>query len=100
MPVQDGADDRLRVVGFANISRHRGADLADLLSRCLEHVLTPTGDHDCRAAPGELGGGGLAEVRPPARDERDLARKEIVGEDSRRVRLYSPMTLMTSRFDR
>jgi hypothetical protein len=85
---------------FADVSYHPGATRADLSTGRLEDILAPPRNHDRRAAAGELGGGCLAEVRASSRDERDAAAEKVVGEDARGLRLYSPMTLITSRFDR
>ena len=81
MLLQDGANDSLGVLAFANVSCHPRAALAHLTAGCVKDVLTPTREHDRRAAPGEFGGGRLAQIRAPAGDERDFASEEVVGED-------------------
>ncbi len=100
MPLQDSANDSLRVLTFADISCYPRTTLAQLTAGCLEEILTPTRDNDCGTAPGEFGGCRLAQIRTPAGDECDFAAEEVVGEDARGVRRYSPMTLITSRLDR
>ena len=68
---------------LADVARDPVRGGADLRDRALQHLLAATGDHDRRAAAGQLQRGRLAQTGAPTGHERDPAVQQAGREDLR-----------------
>jgi hypothetical protein len=98
--IQNRANDPLGFRSFADVPAGVSAAFTDLGDGVRQDLLAATGDHDRRAAAGQLGRGRLAQVRTPAGDQRDPAVEGVGCENLGRLQRYSPNTLITSRLGR